>query len=99
MHLESCLKPEQKQQLKAQQAVTERITLRRLPSQEGSLAKDKELQEIFERTYGKTKRERQSFGYTTAAQRPNTIARARRKSRRKNICWWTATTSSSPGRN
>lgn len=27
---------------------------------------DKELQEIFERTYGRTKRERQSFGYTTA---------------------------------
>lgn len=67
MHLESCLRPEQKQQLKAQQAVMgERSAAASSVSGGGSLAMDKELQEIFERTYGRTKRERQSFGYATA---------------------------------
>ena len=54
-----------------------------------SLEMDKELQEIFERTYGRNKRERRSFGYTTCRRETNLTARGLRKNRKKNICWWT----------
>ena len=45
----------------------------------GSLEMDKELQEIFERTYGKTKRERQSFGYTNVPRTDNYRPRPEKK--------------------
>lgn len=63
----------------------------------GSLAEDKELMAIFERTYGRS------------SAVPGRRCIRRRKSRRsitesltrrmtaRSICWWTGTTSSSPG--
>ena len=77
MHLESCLKPEQKMQQPFKSQGTGTASAASAPG--GSLEMDKELQEIFERTYGKTKRERQSFGYTNVPRTDNYRPRPEKK--------------------
>ena len=66
MHLESCLRPEQKRKSSLQTSGRETALEASSVRAGSSLEMDKELQEIFERTYGRNKRERRSFGYTTA---------------------------------
>ncbi len=68
----------------------------------GTIEQDKELQAIFERTYGPVKR--RAF---IPPKDPGALLRQRRQSRKsgpsgssspdRSICWWTATTSFLPG--
>ena len=57
---------------------------------------EKELEEIFARTYGPVKRERNAFQKTVRSVSFDYFFRKKRrkeeKRKKKSICWWTATT-------
>ena len=59
---------------------------------------EKELREIFERTYGPVKRPKEVRSSRVARTYSERPVKRHKALRRRSICWWTATISSLPGR-
>lgn len=66
MHLESWMKPERKE---SRDGIQRHVKQERAEISGSSLQMDKELEEIFNRTYKKAEQKRKGFGYTSAPER------------------------------
>lgn len=66
MHLESWMKPERKE---SRDGIQRHVKQERAEVSGSSLQMDKELEEIFNRTYKKVEQKRKGFGYTSAPER------------------------------